>query len=375
MNQSLRPRFATPSRILYLGDTSPGSTSQHRLNALARLGHEVTGIDHKRFLPNQGLLGRKFHRWTGHRYQQKQVIRNLREQLASFTASYKWDLVWVDSGAWCGKQVSRFLKDIALKLVVLNLDDPTGPREPYLWRSLVNASSEIDAFVVVRDETRKELEDLGARCAIRVWRCYDEVEHRLLIEKESAEAQFRSEVSFIGTRMENREEMLVELIQRGVPISLWGNGWRGGRYWSKIQPFYRGEGLHNQDYVSAIIYSKLNLCFLSKLNRDSHTTRSSEIPYAGGVLLAPRTDEHCSMFRDETDALLWNDLGECTRIVQSVIHDENRLKSLRRMGKERITSLGLGNEDMLDSVVGYLQTGCYVPHTSLLSNAGNLPHF
>ena len=359
-------RSANPCRILYLGDLAPSSTSRHRFHALSRLGHEVIGIDQKRFLPEYGLFKRKIHRWTGHKYQQTKLIQNLRDQL-TLEKTHQWDIVWVDSGAWCGKLMASFLKDLASKVVVLNLDDPTGPREPYLWQSLVSAASDMDAFIVVREETRAELENLGAHQVVRVWRCYDEVEHCLHGKAKSTLNGFQSDVSFIGTRMEDREEMLLKLIRRGVPISLWGNGWKRGRFWKQIKPIYRGEGLIGKDYVSAISNSKLNLCFLSQLNRDLHTQRSSEIPYAGGVLLASRTDEHSSMFKDGMEALLWDDLDECADIVESAVHDDARLDALRHAGKKRILSLGLGNEDMLDSVLVYLQTGCYIPHTTLLS--------
>jgi spore maturation protein CgeB len=91
---------------------------------------------------------------------------------------------------------------------------------------------------------------------------------------------------------------------------------------------------------------------LSKGNRDLHTTRSLEIPYAGGLLCAERTEEHEEPYREGVDAVFWSDARECAQICQELLDNPERRRAIAASGAERVCSLKLGNEDIVRNVLG-----------------------
>ena len=330
-------------RVLFLGESNRGSTSYHRFDALRRIGCDVTLIPVNDFVNLGGQLRRKCHVLTGFRYHQKTILQRLRERVSD----QRFDIIWVDSGWWCGPKIAEYLKSVGTKLVLLNLDDPTGPREPLHWKSLIRSIPLFDLCLVVRPETQRDFIELGCKNTLHVWRCYDEVAHAPERADSIPQGELCSEVAFIGTRMENRHEFLIRLIELGVPLSIWGNGWQRGPGWRILKPFYRGSGLEGDAYVAAIKRAKINLGLLSKLNRDKHTTRSSEIPYAGGVVCMPKTNEHLSMFDDNSEAVLWDSPEECASRCHRLLNAPEELEKIRQNGRKRILALNLGNENLV----------------------------
>jgi hypothetical protein len=263
-------------------------------------------------------------------------------------------VAWVDSGWWCGARVAAFLKSVADRLVLLNLDDPTGPREPHHWRSLVRAAAMFDLCALVRSESKREFEQLGSPNVLQIWRGYDEIAQAPEQADVVPAGQLESEVAFIGTRMEDRHKFLLELIDRRVPLSIWGGNWQRGPGWSKLRPYWRGPALINAEYVAGIRRAKVCLGLLSRLNRDLHTTRSAEIPYAGGLLCAQRTAEHLAMYDDGREAVFWDDAEECAEACHRLLGDAALRERIRAAGAAKVRRLGIGNEQLVTNVLDAL---------------------
>ena len=269
--------------ILYIGNNHAGSTATHRAYALSRLGHTVTikapGEPCQSAL--QSRWAKILHFRTGYRLLQGNMKKWVIELLATTS---KPDLIWVDSGELLGFNCINLLKSVGCPLVLYNVDDPTGKRDGARFGSFLKAISLYDLVVVVRKESESECLALGAKRVLRVFRSYDEVAHHPYAAENEIPQKFQSEVVFIGTWMrgEKRDRFLLDLINKGVPLSIWGNSWERSRLFSKLRKNYKGKSLQGKEYIAAIQGAKLCLGLLSKGNRDLHTTRSLEIPYAGG---------------------------------------------------------------------------------------------
>ena len=333
--------------ILYLGDAEEGSTSLHRAEALRRLGHQATIVPLGDFCPPLSRWAGKADYLTGHRWRQGAIVERLKNRIGAA----RRDVVWIDSGWWCGPSTAKFLRGIADKLVLLNLDDPTGPREPRHWASLRRAAPLFDAAALVRPETVEEFRQLGAKNAIRIWRGYDEVAHAPEQADRVPEQEMKSEVVFVGTGFEDRPQFMAELIERGVPLSIWGSSWKRDRHWSRIEPHWRGPSAMGPRYVAATRRAKVCLGLLSRLNRDLHTTRSGEIPYMGGLFCAPRTSEHLAMFEDGKEAVFWDDVDDCAEICRRLLTDTELRERIRQAGSEKVRRLGIGNETVCQQIL------------------------
>ncbi|MCO5397494.1 CgeB family protein [Ralstonia soli] len=343
------------ARILYLGATQQGGTALCRGQALRRLGHAVTIADP--FRPMDRQLG---HRWlnalhyhTGYRALQWAMQDWVAHLCATVTDQDAPEIVWVDSGELIGFECLELLRSTGATTVLYNHDDPTGPRDGQRFGTLRDAVSAYDICVVVRDENIEELQALGAPQILRVDRSYDEVMHAPFDDPAAIPPSLRSEVAFIGTWMRNeqRDRFIVDLAARGVPVSVWGGRWELSPLWPALRPYYRGGALSGREYVAAIQGSKLCIGLLSSGNRDRHTTRTMEIPYAGGLLCAQRTTEHLAMFNEGREAVFWDDVDECALWCRALLNDAPRRESIRLAGMRRIRANRVGNQDICARVV------------------------
>ena len=334
--------------ILYIGDNDPGSTSAHRAKALERLGHDVTIKN-----PFSVFYSRKFeffHFRTGYGYVQSAINRWVNDIKHSI---HNIDLIWVDSGELLGPQAVQMLKELDCPVIIYNIDDPTGNRDGKKFKSLLKALPYYDLIAVVREETKAECEQLGAKNVIRVYRSYDEVAHMPFEDQSSIPAQYYSDMAFIGTwmRHEKRDLFLLHLIRQGIKVKIWGGRWHKSPYWEQLRPHYAGDNLSGRNYVAAIQGAKVCLGLLSKGNRDLHTTRSLEIPYAGGLLFAERTSEHLAMYEEGVEAVFWSDTQDCAIKCLELLKDNERLNSIREAGRKRVIANQAGNENICKSIL------------------------
>ena len=334
------------AHLLYFGDSSPSSTSEHRARALERLGHTVALHD-----PDEVLTGSLWSRYTnvvhyrtGYRFVQARLGRWVQELLRQLPTPP--DAVWVNSGELLGAPVLKLLRELGCPLILYNNDDPTGGRDGQRFGSLLKALSYYDLCAVMREANVAEYLALGAKRVLRVHMSYDEKVHQPFAHAADIPSAYRSEVVFIGTWMpkEKRDDFLLELVQRGVPLTIWGSRWAKSPHWPALRAVHRGDALSGRDYVAAMQGAKISLGLLSKGNRDLHTQRSLEVPYAGGLLCAERTTEHQAMYREGVEAVFWSDAAECARQCQALLQDEARREQIRAAGQQRVQQLQTGNE-------------------------------
>lgn len=341
-------------KIIYIGDDCPGSTSRHRADALQRLGHAVfIANPYKAFKsrlenPAEGV----FHYHSGYRFIQSDVAQ-WTQKLILGAETKSVDIVWVDSGELLGVKAVKLLSETGAVLIFYNHDDPTGKRDGHRFDTLLKSLALYDLCVVVRQENIEEYHHRGVRNVVFAWRSYDEVMHAPHQDTSQIHERFHSDVAFIGTWMrgEGRDRFLLDLVDRGIPISFWGQRWEKSPLWAHLKAYHRGGNLSGRDYVSAIQASKVCLGMLSKGNRDLHTTRSMEIPYAGGVLCAERTREHLELYREGVEAVFWRDADECARQCRRLLDDQVWRESVRSAGMARVRASGRGHEAMCRTVI------------------------
>ena len=260
----------------------------------------------------------------------------------------RFDMTWIDNGELLGAKSVRLLNGVGLPTVLFNHDDPTGGRDGRRFESLLKAIALYEFCAVVRQINVQEYCALGAKSVLRIWMSYDEVVHAPYSDNADIPEIFRSEVVFIGTWMrgEGRDQFVLDLLERGIPVSIWGQRWQKSPLWKQLKGCHRGGNLSGRDYVAAIQGAKVCLGMLSKGNRDLHTTRSMEIPYAGGVLCAERTSEHLELYREGVEAVFWSSVDECARQCQRLLADARWRESVRLAGMARIRASRHGHEDI-----------------------------
>ncbi len=337
-------------KILFLGPMA--GTSHQRADAMRRLGHQVRAINPQSFVPRQRLVA-KFHYETGGVFSDGRVTAGILDALGD----ERFDLVWVDHGRYVGPHLIQSLRRRSGPVVSFNNDDPYGRRDRGSWLLYRTAIPAYDLVVVCRHENVAEAYARGAKSVLHLFRCADEVAHAPRPLTTEERDRWKSDVLFVGTWMPERGPFLYELLQRGVPLTLYGVRWQKAREWPALRNVWKGPGLYDDDdYARAIQCAKICLGLLSKGNRDHHTTRSLEIPSLGSVLCAERTDEHLQLYCDGQEAIFWSDVAECADICLELLADEPRRQEIARAGHLRCLENGHFNERMLRQVFSAVES-------------------
>ncbi|RYY51887.1 MAG: glycosyltransferase family 1 protein, partial [Chitinophagaceae bacterium] len=339
---------------LYLGDAKSTSTSLHRAQALQRIGHTVVQHDPGTIVQQSfrnPLLGH-FHYRTGFRLVASKVEQWLAKTVLPESGAGV-DAVWVNSGQFFSPAAVRVLKGLKVPVILYNNDDPTGGRDPGCWHQLLKALPEYDLCVSLRHSTVREMAAKGAPRALRVWMSYDEVLHTPPGSDERLDGIFQADVVFVGTwmRHENRHVFLRHLVNAGVKVRIWGDRWNKCEDTALVGECWTGKRASGRDYVYAVAGAKAALGLLSKGNRDLHTRRSVEIPFAGGVFCAERTSEHGLMYKENEDAVFWSTAEECAEKCLELVADSAKRESIRLAGMARVRAMHLGNEDVCRAVM------------------------
>jgi len=330
--------------VLYLGPRS--GTCLDRANALRRLGANVEHLSLRELLPPSRWVDR----WTWH-VGGHWFGRWIDAALAKALQGRAFDLCHVDGGEWVTPAVIERLRQHARRVVNYNIDDPTGPRDGPRFEAYRQAAPHYDLLVVVREENLPELERLGAQRVMRVFRSADEINHAPRRISALDQLAWASEVLFLGSWFPERGPFLLDLVARGVPLTIRGPNWHKAPEWDRLRAHWAGGAVGGDDYAKALQCARLNLGLLSRDNRDSHTTRSLEIPSLGGLLCAERTAEHQSMYREGAEALFWGDARECAEVCQAALADEGRRARIARAGHERFLRDGHRNERVMQRIV------------------------
>jgi len=203
-----------------------------------------------------------------------------------------------------------------------------------------------------------ELPAMGARRVVFVDKAYDRNTHRPMDLTGDERRQLGADVGFIGTFETQRAERMLFLARNGVQVRIFGNGWSG---WVGRHPnlLVENRPVLGDDYARAICATRINLCFLRKINRDLQTDRTPEIPACGAFMLAERTVEHSRLFAEDREAAYF-DIDEPQDLLDKVrwyLEHEDRRAAVAAAGRERCLRDGYSHHDRLQWMLAEVAGG------------------
>ena len=332
--------------ILFLGPYS--GTSRHRVLALGRLGHSVYVLDPRKLLPDRHAIDYWIYH-VGPLFLESVVRRRVFANLPR----RQFDLILVDGGELVGPSLIRELRNLARAIINYNIDDPFYSHGGRKWRLYKRAIREYDLTVFVRECNVPEAVSAGARHAFYVSRSADEVVHKPRHLTEVECQKWTTKVLFVGTWKPERGRFLAQLLEHGVPLSIYGDRWSKAREWRKLQSYWRGAGPATDDHYAKLMQSaKVCLGLPSIANRDGTTQRSVDIPHLGVVLCAQRTSEHLKLYKEGVDAVFWSNPEECARQCETLLNNQEFRQLIAKNGQKRCLQNGTLNEQILDLILG-----------------------
>jgi len=234
-------------------------------------------------------------------------------------------------------------------LVSYNNDDPFGPsyssgasiHQRRLWRRFLRAIPEYDLSFVYRSVNVPEYQAAGAR-GVHVLMPYfvPELHHpqELTVEEKRL---YECDAVFVGHyEADGRERYLRALARAGLKVRIFGTGWPNEVLVGISRGLRRAVPVYGADYAKALSGAKMCLCFFSRLNRDSYTRRTFEIPACGRLMLSERTEELTRLFAEDREAVLFGNEEDLVGKAMSCAKDDVRREGIAKAGLERVWSGG-----------------------------------
>ncbi|MEQ8327955.1 MAG: glycosyltransferase [Parvibaculum sp.] len=246
-----------------------------------------------------------------------------------------FDILFVVKGNFVTADTLRRLKarGDAPRIIGWSCDDVYLPHNSSVV--LREAAPSYDIFYTAKslNISQGELAKMGFRDARFLHQGFDCEMHRPLPDPDS---RFAGLITFVGFGEEDRFNKMNYLARNGIEVHVWGNGWtRAMRARADQRLHIHARPLFGDDYADALSNSAINLCFLRKLNRDLHTSRSFEIPACGGFMVAERTDEHRAYFEEDAEAVYFDDTRELLDKVQYYLRHPEQRVSIAAAGRQR----------------------------------------
>ena len=139
-----------------------------------------------------------------------------------------------------------------------------------------------------------------------------------------------------------------------MDLALFGPDWERAPRLPWLDRFQPIRMLTGDDYVRAIAASRIALCFLSTLNRDTYTRRCFEIPAIGTMLLCQRTADMEQLFRPGIEADYFSDANELVEKVRHYLAHPDEQARIAAAGHARVHSAGHDITSRMREVEGIL---------------------
>lgn len=338
-----------------MGDLNVYARSYMRHRTLERMGHAVEAIPSEPVSFTAGMGTSPFLERVFWKIGFPLDYTHANAKIREVALRNKYDIVWIEKGNTVYPRVLRFVRKhlSVAKLISVSEDDMYALHNRSLYYA--KGLSLYDVVFTTKKYNLEELKCIGARRTELFLNAYDETVHRPVELSTEDKERFSCEVGFIGTYEKERAESMLFLAEHGMRIVVWGNGW--SEWENKHQNLVvKNEPLLGENYVKAINATKINLCFLRKLNRDQVTNRSAEIPACGAFMIAERTEQHKEMFQENAEAVFFSTNEELLEKVQYYLSHEEERKAIAAAGRKRCETSGYSMRAQLEKILLAIRT-------------------
>jgi spore maturation protein CgeB len=321
-------------KILFVGqlNESKKTKTYQRLKVFEDLGYNVKMIS---ILPEQkekiesGFIDKVFHKLG---YPLDRVFVN--KKIIDLVSKFKPEYLWIEKCLMIKPNTLNKIKKIQndLSIIFFSEDDMYSRhnQSKYFMKNI----KYYDYFVTTKSFNLEELPKIGVKNLIYIDKSYHINTHKPIELSEKDLEIYSSDVGFVGSFEKERFEDILFLAQNGIKVKIWGNGW------AKVKGKHdnieiKNKAIYGNEYVKAICATKINLCFLRKINRDLHTGRSIEIPACKGFMLAERTSEHTRLFDEDVEAVFFDSKVELLEKVNYYLDNDTEREKIALNGMNK----------------------------------------
>jgi spore maturation protein CgeB len=324
-------------KIVFVGDLAcPSASGRQRLWALQQCGAQVEVFQKenygKKFGRLRGILAKCF---------KNPAINGRRKALGTdlikLVESFQPDLVWMEWPKEFEVSVFERLRGLpnAPYLLSFQDDNPWGDRvsDQWMWGNYFKAIPYFDLHMIKRPQDEVNLKSAGCKILqnLGAWSlpaAFLSAPNPMLLK--------RYPVSFVGTCMDGRDQLIGHLLERGVPIHVFGTHWEKRSKLPAQYPSNFHGAVRAQSYAEVIRQSSICLGLVSHSNHDEWTMRSFEVPACGSLLLAERTPTHEAWFREKKEAWFFRTPEQCADLALELLADRELCYTIGETASQKV---------------------------------------
>jgi hypothetical protein len=292
----------------------------------------------------------------------------LNRELVTLVSRERPGILFIYRGTHISKETLQAVKAASPSTVLIgyNNDDPFGPGQPaLLWRHFLKAIPYYDLVLAYRERNIEDFKRAGARRVelLRSW--FVPEWHRPVNLSGADEERYRSDVVFVGHyEADGRLEKLEALAAAGLKVRIFGpgRGFRGFDWDPVLEKSAQLKGLApvrlvwGDDYAKALCGSKVALCFLSKLNRDTYTRRCFEIPSTRTLMLSEYSDDLAGLFCEGTEVEFFRSTGELVEKAKYYAAHAEPRAAMAEAGRRKVVAAGHDVRSRMQQVLAWANT-------------------
>ena len=153
---------------------------------------------------------------------------------------------------------------------------------------------------------------------------------------EEERKKYSSDVCFVGTWDNEREELLTELCSclPNLNLKIWGNMWNEKLPQNSIlRKKIQNKAIYKERMIKVFRLSKIVLNFIRKQNITSHNMKTFEIPASGAFMLAERTNEQANyLFKEGESIACFNGINELVKKIRFYLQLNDLRKKIMENG-------------------------------------------
>lgn len=265
------------------------------------------------------------------RYKFGSIVRQLNQDLIDEVERGDYDIVFLWRAVHLYPSTIQRIKKHAV-VIGYNNDQTFSDHHPWwLFRLLKQSIPYYDHFFVYRPSDIAAIERLGTDAS--VFMPTFDVERIFPIA--SREAVF--DVAFVGHYEDDgRDELLLKMVESGFKVMLKGQRWNESQHYAALKSALGEIVPAYDDYNEALNSAKVCLSFLSKLNNDTYTRRTLEIPATQTVMLAEYTQDQAHMFAPDREAMYFSSHAEALEKLTFLVNHSQEREAIALAGYAKV---------------------------------------
>ena len=257
------------------------------------------------------------------------IIQKIQKKLKAYILENNPTKVIVFKGMEITPETLMWIKNKGIKIYNYNPDHPFIFSGRGSGNANVSKSIKLyDYYFSYADDAVKELIKLGVKSQ-KIPFGFDATG---FVYEELTKENEVVKTCFLGNADKFRAQFINELAILGLKIDVFGENWNEFKM-NKGVTIYTAK--YGPDFWLTLQKYAIQLNLLRPHNYTTHNMRSFDIPGAGGIMLAPHTDDHASFFKDKLEVFLFHDVNNafqiCKQILGLTFEERQQLRKAARL--------------------------------------------